>query len=263
MRYSAEGVLLQTVTGNELASPNIVGINSGAGFAIALSLLIFPNFTAISPMFAFFGAITAAMLIVLLGSRTGRGKTAVILSGIAVTAVLNSGISFISMLDSDLLSAYNYFSVGGLNGVTVKELEIPIAVILLSLFFGIALSGKIELLMLGDGTASALGINVSRIRNTAVMLSALSAASVVSFAGLLGFVGLVVPHIARVLVGSRLKPLIICSVFVGISVVCFADLAGRIIFAPSEIPVGIMMSLIGAPFFLILLIKKGRTRYDD
>lgn len=260
---AVSGVMLQTVTGNDLASPNIIGINSGAGFAIALSLLIAPNFTVLSPLFAFCGAVATALLITAIGNKSGNGRTSVILGGIAVTAILNSGISFISLLDTDLLSAYNYFSVGGLNGVTLDGLAFPSAVIAVCVTLSVAVSHKAELLILGDDSASALGVKVIFVRNICIVISALTAASVVSFAGLLGFVGLVVPHISRSLVGVRLKKQVFCSIFVGISVVSLADLVGRVIFAPSELPVGVMMSVIGSPFFLILLLRKGRGRRND
>ena len=130
---SVSGVLLQAVTDNGLASPNIIGVNSGAGFLTILTLFCFPHAFYALPFAAFFGAFAATLLIVWTANRIGSSKMTIILAGMALTAILNAGISFISLLDTDVVAVYNYFSVGGLSGVTAKSLIIPAALIFLSL----------------------------------------------------------------------------------------------------------------------------------
>ncbi|MBR5538581.1 MAG: iron ABC transporter permease [Clostridia bacterium] len=256
---SVSGVLLQSVTGNPLAAPNIIGVNAGAGFATILMLTLFSGATLFAPLFAFAGAFVTTLIIVFTANRIGASSSTVILAGIAFSAILNAGISFLSLLDSDVLTAYNAFSIGGLRGVTANQLYLPAFIITAGLTFSLLISRHIRLLSLGDKMAASLGVRVRAIRFFALLLASASAAAVVSFAGLLGFVGLVVPHIARRIVGTRTSILLIASSLIGASLVIFADLFGRILLAPTEIPVGIIMALIGAPFFFILLIKRRNT----
>ena len=256
---SASGVLLQTVTDNPLASPNIIGVNAGAGLAVILCLSFLPANIYLLPIGAFVGALASTLLIVFIANKISSSKITVILSGIAFSAILNAGISFVSLLDTDVLASYNYFSIGGLSGLKLNELIVPAVMIVVALTCALALSHRARLLILGDGIASSLGVNVKRIRIICLVLASLLAASVVSFAGLIGFVGLIVPHIARRFTGESLKKLLITSSLVGSILVQVSDLLGRVLFAPSELPVGIIMSLIGAPFFFFLLIKsRGR-----
>lgn len=253
---SVSGVLLQGVTGNELAGPNIIGVNAGAGFAVMLWLFFLPGRILGIPLGAFCGAFLTTLLIVSLASRIYSSKSTVILAGIAVTAMLNAGISFFSLLDPDVLVSYNYFSVGGLSGVHLQELAVPAAIILAALLAALLLSRQIDILCLGDALASSLGVRVRRLRTLCLVLASASAAAVVSFAGLLGFVGLVAPHMARRLAGPGMKLLLPVAALLGAILVLAADLLGRILFAPSELPVGIVMALIGAPFFFWLLLRR-------
>ena len=253
---SVSGVLLQGVTDNGLASPNIIGVNSGAGFLTILMLSCFPHAVFALPFAAFFGAFLTTLLIVWTANRIGSSKTTIILAGMALTTILNAGISFISLLDTDVVAVYNYFSVGGLSGVTMERLLIPAVLIFLSLGVSLLLSPKISLLCLGDSLASSLGVRVRFLRIVCLLCASASAAAVVSFAGLLGFVGLIVPHIARRLTGGGMTKALLSSSLVGGTIVMLADTIGRTLFAPTEIPVGIVMALVGAPFFLVLLLRR-------
>lgn len=255
---SVSGVLLQKVTNNHLASPNIIGVNSGAGFFVVLFLTFFPNQNTLLPFAAFAGALLATLIILALGRKADSSKSTVILAGIAVTALLNACISFLNLMDTDILSSYNAFSVGSISSVKISEMILPAIIIAFSFLFSVLFSGKTDLLCLGDPCAKSLGINTNALRFILVVCASASAAAAVSFAGLLGFVGLVVPHIARKLVGSSTRHMLVSCIFIGSSTVILADLAGRIIAAPSEIPVGITMAFIGAPFFLCLLLRKHR-----
>lgn len=253
---SVSGVLLQSVTGNPLAAPNIIGVNSGAGFCCIVMLSFFPNAFPFLPLGAFIGAFLTTVLIVGIASRINAFSGTVILAGIAISAVLNAGISLLSLLDTDVLGAYNAFSVGGLAGVEMRELFIPAVIIAASLAVSLILSRRIHILCLGDSLAASLGVRVRALRTVCLVCASASAAAVVCFAGLLGFVGLVVPHIARRLVGERTSILLVTSSFIGAVLVILADLFGRIVLAPTEIPVGVIMALIGAPFFFILLLRR-------
>jgi iron complex transport system permease protein len=253
---SASGVLLQCVTANPMAGPNIIGINSGAGLGTIVMLSLFPTAGGWLSGGAFAGAFAAALVIVAISGRLGSSRTVIVLIGIAVTTLLNAAISFLSLLDEGVLAQYNHFTVGSLRDLHLKELAVPGVIILASLAGALALSGRLSVLCMGDEAAAALGIRVRRLRIAAMVCAAAGAAAVVSFAGLLGFVGLVVPHIARALVGQRPGKMLTVGALAGGILVILADLLGRTLFAPSELPVGILMSLIGAPYFLILLCRR-------
>ncbi|MDD2956845.1 MAG: iron chelate uptake ABC transporter family permease subunit, partial [Oscillospiraceae bacterium] len=182
---------------------------------------------------------------------------------IALTTLPNAGISFLSLLDSDVLLAYHDFSVGGLSGVRLENLAVPGGIILASFGASLLASGRIRLLCLGDNMALSLGVRVRALRLLCLVLASAAASAVVSFAGLLGFVGLVVPHIARKLAGEDTKYLLLHSALLGAILVLVADLLGRALFAPAEVPVGIIMAGIGAPFFFALLLKKRRSAHAE
>ena len=256
---SLSGVLLQAVMGNPLASPNTIGVNAGAGLFTVLFLSFLPNLAAALPLAAFLGALVAALIILAIARATGNGGShTIILAGIACTSLFQAAISFFHILDDDVLVAYNAFAVGSFEGVTLSALPLPAILIAVALLISLALSGRIAALTLGDEIASSLGIRPARLRVLCLVLACLCAASAVSFAGLLGFVGLMSPHIARVFWGADIRKLLLPTVLVGSSLVVASDLAGRLIVAPSELPVGIIMSLVGAPFFLGLLLWGGQ-----
>ena len=253
---SIAGVLLQGVTDNHLASPNIIGVNAGAGLFTILTLHLFPAAVLALPFAAFFGAFAAAAVILLTAARIGFSKTNVILAGVALTSILNAAISFISLIDSDVVAAYSFFSVGGISGILPRALAEPAVLIALSWVVSLLLSRRICVLCLGDALAASLGVRVRLLRAVCIICACAAAASVVSFAGLLGFVGLVVPHIARRLVGEDTLRLLLCAPPLGAAVVLLADTLGRTIFAPTEVPVGIVMAFVGAPFFHALLLGR-------
>lgn len=256
---SVSGVLLQCVTGNDLAGPNIIGVNAGAGFFCILMLSFFPSLIKFLPIAAFIGAFLTTLIIIAIVKKVNSAKGTVILAGIAITTLLNAGISFLSLLDSDVLTSYNSFSIGGLRGVEPEELIIPAVIIAICLTVSLIFSKQTYLLCLGDCVASSLGVKTKKVRFIGLICASASAAAVVSFAGLLGFVGLVVPHISRRICGNEPKKLLITSSLVGSVTVITADLLGRVLLAPTEIPVGVLMAVIGAPFFLFLLIARRKT----
>ena len=172
--------------------------------------------------------------------------------------MLKSGSTVANAAISSGFADYNYFSVGGVSGNEAGELIIPFVVISLSFVTALILSGRIDTLCLGDSIANSLGVNVKVIRTVSLLLAGLSAAAVVSFAGLLGFVGLVVPHIARRLSDGRVGEMLLVSVPLGGSLLVLADLLGRVVLAPSEIPVGAVMSFVGAPFLLYIVLRRNK-----
>lgn len=256
---SVSGMLLQSVTDNGLAGPNIIGVNAGAGLAVILLLAFFPMAAEFLPWAAALGAFAATAVILGVSGSLGASKSSLILAGVALTALLNAAIHAISLVFDGVLSSYNAFSVGGLSGVSIKRLALPAVLILLGLLAALLLSRRVALLCLGECSAAALGVNVRVLRMVCMVIASVLAGASVSFAGLVGFVGLVVPHMARKLIGGALVLQTVACALIGGTLVMLGDLLGRVLAAPSEIPVGITMSLLGAPFFLFLLWKK---RYD-
>ena len=254
---AVSGLLLQTATGNPLAGPNVIGVNAGAGFAMLLGLCFAPMAYRLLPLFCMVGAFATALLIVFTAQRVGGTKVTVVLCGVAVSALLNAAVSALKLLYPDISVSYNAFSVGGVDGAAFEDLLVPgvltAAVVLCAAF----LAGKLDLLCLGDSLAASLGVRVKRLRVLTLLLASASAAAAVSFAGLLGFVGLMVPHITRAVTGqgSIRRQLPVCALL-GSTLVIVADLLGRVLFAPSQLPAGIVTAVLGAPFFFVLLLQR-------
>lgn len=253
---SLAGTLLQNTMGNPLVSPNTIGVNAGAGLTVVVFLTCFPRAIFLLPLAAFVGAFGTSLLILAVSRKAGGGKGTVVLAGIAVTTLFQAIISFFATLDTDVLSLYTAFSVGSLQGVTGEQLVVPGLLVLGCLMLSLVLSGRIAVLSLGDSMAASLGVSVGRMRAVCLLLASLSAASVVSYAGLLGFVGLVTPHMSRRLVGTDIRSQLCGSALLGGILVMLSDLLGRVLFAPSEIAVGILLALVGAPFFFYLLLQR-------
>lgn len=254
---AVSGLLLQAASNNPLAGPNVIGVNAGAGFAMVLGLCIFPMAYALQPLFAFVGAFSCTMLILLLAYKAGGSRLSIVLAGVAVSTLLSAGISLLKLLYPDLAIVYSYFSVGGVSGVTLEKLILPGILIVLVILSSALLSGRINLLCLGDSIAQSLGVRVKALRIFVLLMASISAAATVTFAGLLGFVGLMVPHIARKLSNTTdMRRLLPITALLGAILVTLADLLGRVLFAPSEVPAGIITALIGAPFFFVLLLQR-------
>ncbi len=260
---SAAGFLLQTVTDNDLCAPNIIGVNSGAGLAVMMILCRFPTLWQLQPAAAFIGALSATLIVLFLSSLSSsyEKKSTVVLAGVAVSSVFSAGISFLSIKYPDALSSYAAFSVGGFSDIATGQLAIPAVMTAVCLAASLIIAPRLELLCLGDDGARSLGGPVRAIRLTAIILASAMCAAAVSFAGLLGFVGLIVPHIVRRLTRSGLRLRLVHAALCGAIIVVLSDLAGRTLFAPGELPAGIIMAFIGAPFFICLLI--GRRKKHD
>ena len=255
------GALLQGATGNDLCSPNVMGVNAGAGFFVMLCLCVFPMAFTLLPLAAFCGALGTTLLVIGMSFCIEHRsvKTTVVLAGVAISALFNAGISFLSQLFPDMLLSYAVFSAGGFSNTTFSDLLVPVPIIILSLILAQALSPQLNLLGLGDELAASLGVRVRRVRFFALVLASALCACVVCFAGLLGFVGLIVPHASRRLCGHDMRTLIGVCALLGASLVIVSDLAARSVFAPAVLPAGILLAALGAPFFLYLLLKRRNT----
>lgn len=256
IHLSLAGALLQGVMRNPLADPHIIGVSSGAGLAGVVILVLFPHNEYLVTPAAFCGALAAAGLIYLLAWKGNIRPTRIILAGVAVSAFLNAGISSLLVFFSDRVHGALMWMVGGLAARSWPHVEMMWPYTLLGVILAFSAAARLNLLGLGDEMARGLGLRVEASRLWLTALGALLAASAVSVVGLLGFVGLIVPHGARLLVGSDYRYLLPASACLGAAVLTWSDLAARTVFAPVEIPVGIIMALAGAPFFLYLLRRE-------
>ena len=254
---AVSGYIIQEVLGNKLASPGVIGVNSGAGFAVTLcvALNIYGGFRL--SLFSFLGAFCSVMLVNSGAKKWGGSKGTVILIGVALNSLLGAASDTIITFIPEVGVMSNDFKVGEFSAVTYNKLLPASILIILALFFTLTLSNELEVLSLGENTAKSLGMNTSAMRFLFLTLTALLAGCAVSIAGLLSFVGLIVPHIVRRLAKTKALHLILLSTVFGGGFVCLCDTVARTVFAPYEIPVGIIMAFIGAPFFLFILIKGG------
>ena len=194
------------------------------------------------------------LLVVALAKRTGASRMTVVLAGVATGSLLGAGTDAIQTFVPDALVSGSTFRVGGLSSLQTASLWPACLLIGLALVGALLLRGELDILALGDDTARSLGLAASRYRILLLVLAACLAGAAVSFAGLLGFVGLIVPHIGRRLVGGEARFLLPFSCLFGAGMLAFCDTLGRVLFAPFEVPVGILLSFLGAPFFLWLLL---------
>ncbi len=253
---AVSGAVIQGVLTNKLASPGIIGVNAGAGLAVTIccALGAFSGWAIAGA--AFGGAIAAVLLVALTAQKIGASRTTVILGGVAVNSCLNAASEAIAILVPDAGMQAADFRVGGFSNVAYARLFPAGILIFIGLLLLFTLTNELDVISLGEDTAQGLGMPVKKMRTVFLGLSALLAGAAVSFAGLLGFVGLIVPHIARKLVSSESGKMLPFCALIGASFVTLCDLLARTMFTPYEIPVGILMSFIGGPFFLFLLIRR-------
>lgn len=250
------GAILQAVMRNPLADPHIIGISAGAGITGIVVLVLFPAMTYLMTPVAFLGAMAAAGAIYALAWKNGIKPVRIILAGVAVSAFLSAGISGILVFYSDRVHGALLWMVGGFSAASWNEAAVVAPYWCAGLLLALIGAYYLNVLQLGDDMARALGLNIELARVLLTAVAALLAASSVSVAGLLGFVGLVVPHMVRLLVGTNYSYIIPGSALLGMAVVTLSDTLARVIFAPVELPAGLIMAFIGAPFFLFLLRKE-------
>ena len=257
------GVIIQTLLNNPLAGPNIIGVNAGAGFAAVLCCSLFPARPWLLPWGAFVGALAAVLLVYGVAKKTGASRITIVLAGVAVNSFLNAGTDTIHTLIPDALVGSNAFRIGGLAALSVDTLWPACILIAAALCLAFALRNELDILALGDDIAGSLGLPVRTFRFLLLVAAACLAGASVSFAGLLGFVGLIVPHAARFLAGAETRFLLPLSAAMGAAFLTLCDILARVLFAPYELPVGILLSYIGAPFFIWLLLRQRGGRLHD
>ena len=247
------GAILQAVMRNPLADPHIIGISSGAGL---FGLIVLPSYAFLMTPVSFVGAMAAAGAIYLLAWKDGIKVVRIILAGVAVSAFLGAIISGILVFYSDRVHGALLWMVGGLAASSWKDVFVIAPYAAVGFILAFIGAYYLNLLQLGEDMARSLGLNVEMARLGLTAVAALLAASAVSVAGLLGFVGLIVPHMVRLLVGTDYRYIIPGAALFGAATVTLSDTAARLLLAPAELPVGIIIASLGAPFFLFLLRKE-------
>lgn len=250
------GAAYQALFRNPLAEPFVIGASSGAALGAAALLAVGAPAPAV-PATAFAGAVAAVALVYLLGGVGARASAvSLILAGAAVSTVLDAGVSLVMILDDESLQAIFGWLLGGLAGVGWREVAWGAPMLAVGVGWIALLARPLDALTLGDDTARSLGLSLVRGRLAVVAAASLATAAAVAVAGIVGFVGLVAPHAARLLFGGRHGVLVPASCLLGAVLVVVADLAARTVAVPREVPIGVLTSLVGGPFFLYLL----RTR---
>ena len=257
---AASGTIIQGVLSNALAAPSTIGVNAGAGLMVALCCAVAPTVLNLVPLAAMVGAFLGVMTVLLIARRTGASKITLVLAGVAVSSIFSAGIDAVITFVPEALTGYSDFRIGGFSGVSMARIFPALWPAALSFSASLLLHNEMDVLMLGTEQAQSLGLPAEKLRIALLGLAAVLAGSAVSVGGLVGFVGLIVPHIMRSLVGEESGPLLASSALGGAALLAACDLAGRLIFAPYEIPVGIVMALAGGPFFIWLLQRRGRLR---
>lgn len=250
------GAILQGVMRNPLAAPGIIGVSAGGGLAGILIMLVLPQFSGMLIPAAFCGALATALCVYLLAWRRGVNPVRLILSGVAVASMLGAVSSTVLILNAEKVAGILDFTVGSLSARSWDQLHLVKWYLFGGFLAAMVLAHKLNILTLGDEIATGLGVRVERLRFLLLAVSALLAASAVSVVGMLGFVGLIAPHMVRLILGSDYRFLIPgCALFGGCMVIV-CDTVGRMVMDPMELPVGVIMSLLGPPFFLYLLRRR-------
>ena len=256
---SLAGCILQGVMRNHMASPSTIGVTSGASFVGYMMLLVFPKYYHMLPIGAILGSFATTMVIYGLAYDRGVSPVKMILSGMAVSAVFGAFNDMIKIFFSERLADATSFMVGSLNGVSWDDFYLVLPYVAVGVFICCFLPSKMNILMLGDEMANTLGLRTEQFRMFLIMVSSLLAGTSIAVAGMISFVGLIVPHIARLIIGSDYKYLFPTAVLMGYSFVVICDTIGRVILPVGNLAVSVVLSFIGAPFFLYLLRKKDKN----
>lgn len=260
---SLAGVILQEVLINPLAAPSVIGVNAGAGLFTLAALVLFPAFPRVTPVAAFLGALFSALLVYGLARFAGLSKTTIVLAGVAVSSLLGAFMDAIVTFVPDALGSRSAFSIGGFSSVSMAKLEFALPFCLVGMTVALLLQRELSILSMGDEVARSLGLRVNGYRLLFLTAAAMLAGGAISFSGLLSFIGLITPHVARRLIGRDTAYLMPVSMTLGALLLAACDLMARTLFAPYELPVGVILSFVGAPFFLRLLIKRKRSNRHD
>lgn len=253
---SVAGLLLQSALDNTLASPGVLGVNAGAGLFVLLSAVFFPYQILTKSLFAFAGAMLSMAVIYLISVRTGISKSSLLLAGIALSSVFNAFIDVIITLVPEAVADRVAFSLGGFANVVRSQLYAAIPVILVCLVLTLFIAPDLDILLLSDETAHGLGLNVARCRRIVLILASCLAGAAVSVAGLLSFIGILVPNFVRLFVHGSTRTMAVFCMIYGAAFLVLSDTLARLLFYPYELPVGLIMSVVGAPVFVWFLVRK-------
>lgn len=259
------GAIYQALFRNPLADPYILGVSSGAGLGAMIALTLTAQVTAVRygavPLAAFAGALLTMLLVTRLAAWRGRLDTAsLLLAGVAISYTLAAMTSFLMVFAREQMATVVFWMMGGLGAASWPYLAMLTPMFLVGAVLAMTFPRELNLMLLGDERAGHLGVNVARFKLYSLAVASLLTASAVAIAGLIGFVGLMVPHMVRLVLGPDHRSLLPASFLGGATVLVLADLIARVVLAPVEIPVGIVTALIGGPFFVWLLVKGERTR---
>ncbi|NLG10675.1 MAG: iron ABC transporter permease [Coriobacteriaceae bacterium] len=259
---ASAGAAFQGTFQNPLVSPDILGASQGAAFGAAAAILAGCGAFMVS-LSAFCFAIVSVLLVLLISSRAkGNRVLVVVLAGVMISSLFSAGVSFTKLVadPADDLPAITYWLMGSLTGA---KLDMALAMVAVPMIIGLvllfALRWKINILTMGDDEASTMGINVRVIRIIIIAAATLVTASSVAVSGMIGWVGLVVPHLCRMIVGCDYRKLLPCSMLVGANFLLIVDNVARLT-TTSEIPIGILTAFVGAPFFLYLITRRKQQR---
>lgn len=260
---ATSGLLLQTLSCNYLADPYLTGVSSGAGLAVAAAMIAGMDFSLV-PFAALIGGFAASLIVAFLAkTTTGLSIHRLLLSGVALSAVCGGVTTLLICIAGDSTRAQGiyYWIAGSVSGKGWAELAPAAAYALVGLLVAFAMSKPLRLLSLGQLSAASLGLNVNRTQCIVLGAAVLLCGAAVSLSGLVGFVGMIAPYLARRLYGRDERALIICSALIGAILVMVSDLAARTATGSQELPLGTLLSLIGGPFFLFLIFhKEGKTK---
>ena len=267
------GAILQGLFRNPLIDPGFIGVSSGAAIG-AMFVIMFSQLIAIEnnfyvqfllPVFAMSGGLSTTILVYKMSQMSGKTNImAMLLSGIAVNAFSGSIIGFLVYRASDMeLRSFTFWTLGSLDNSNWLIVSIAVVAILIPIIISINLRKKLDIFMLGDAEAGYLGLNIEKLKKRIIFISALMVGVTVAFCGMIGFIGLVTPHLVRLIMGPSHKTLIFGSAILGAIILILADFISRIIIAPAQLPIGIITSALGAPFFLWLIVsQKQKIRYE-
>jgi iron complex transport system permease protein len=256
---AAAGAVMQSILRNPLAGPYTTGISSGAGFGATLAIglgvnVVDSSYAIVAGAFLF--ALIPMSVIVLVSRMKGASPTTMIMAGIAVMYIFNAMTTMIKLwVSPDALSAIFAWSVGSIDGATWPQVYTMVVLVFSGNILLQLVSRKLNVLSTGDESSRSIGVNAGRLRILCLLIVSFLAAGIVSFTGLIGFVGLVCPHIARIVIGSDNRFLIPASASFGAALLIISDTVGRTIIAPSVIQVGVITAFIGGPIFLYFIIK--------
>ncbi|WP_062308264.1 FecCD family ABC transporter permease [Demequina subtropica] len=257
------GAVMQAIFGNPLAEPGVVGVSSGAALGAALAIVTGAALGSVASVaaFAFAGGVGVTLLVYAMARANGRTEVVtLLLTGIAVNAFAGAGLALLLFIgDSAAREQIVFWQLGSLNGTRWPEVAVVAALAAIGIAVAVALAPRYDLLALGERTAAHLGVRVERLRIVSILVVAVLTGAAVAYAGIIAFVGLVVPHVMRLVLGPAHRALLLASALGGAVLLTYADVAARTLVGGAELPIGLLTSLVGGPFFFWLL-RRQRSR---